>query len=211
MNLTAIMPARSEAWIIGLSARVALLWCDNLVVLDHASEDDTQLIVNQIASEHPGRVFVMSEPLAQWDEMDHRQRLLDFARGIGSTHVAPVDADEVLAGDMLPKIRTQIERLPPGQFCSAKMRNLHNGIGEFRSDNSPFGSMAGTMLAFADAPQLRWQALGGVSAPPALPDGLPSRPDAAGWRDYASAICGLAPPDGKTSTLQVHGAAEVPE
>lgn len=161
MILSAIMPARSEAWVLGLSARAALVWNDNLILLDHASSDETPRIAAQLADEYPGRVYILTEPLTQWDEMDHRQRLLDFARGIGSTHVSVPDADEILCGDMLPKIRTHIERLQPGHFVSAKMRNLYNGINEFRSDDSPFGSRAGTMLAFADAPNLRWKARGG--------------------------------------------------
>jgi hypothetical protein len=156
MMLTAIMPARNESWVLGLSARAALMYCDNLVILDHASEDETVAIVAALMEENPGRIHLISEPDPAWNEMNHRQRLLEYARGLGATHIAPVDADEILAGDMLPTIRDHIQALKPGHFLSTKMRNLHRSIGEYRSDDSPFGSMAGTMLAFADSPHLSW-------------------------------------------------------
>ena len=161
MNLTAIMPARNEAWVLGLSARAALTWCDSIVILDHASEDETIAIVCGLMDEFRGRVSFLGEPSPVWNEMNHRQRLLDFARELGATHIAPVDADEVLAGDMLADIRGHIEALRPGQFLSCKMRNLHRSIDCYRSDNSPFGSMAGTMLAFADSPGMAWAARNG--------------------------------------------------
>ena len=41
MKLICLMPARNEDWIIGLSARAALMWCDELIVMDHASTDRT--------------------------------------------------------------------------------------------------------------------------------------------------------------------------
>jgi glycosyltransferase involved in cell wall biosynthesis len=157
MNLVAIMPARNEDWVIGLSARAVLHWCDSLVILDHASDDRTREIAMQISDEHPGRVSVLIENDANWAEMHQRQRLLEFARGLGATHVAPVDADEVLAGDMLPTIRGEISRLQPGQFLGLPMRNLHRSIHQYRSDVSDFGSRAGSMLAFADANGLTWE------------------------------------------------------
>jgi glycosyltransferase involved in cell wall biosynthesis len=161
MNLTAIMPARNEGWVLGLSARAALKWCDSIVVLNHASRDETGAIIDAMAAEFPGRVYGLHIEEDGWAEMSHRQQLLEFARALGSTHIAPVDADEVLAGDQLPTIRERIERLRPGQFCGIPMRNLHRSIHQYRADNSPFGSQAGTMLAFADHPTLNWHAKNG--------------------------------------------------
>ena len=95
------MPARNEAWCIGLSARVALLWCDELVILNHASTDETVDIVAELQREHPSRVHLISVPVDTWTEMEHRQMLLDRARMAGATHIAIVDADEILTGDLL--------------------------------------------------------------------------------------------------------------
>lgn len=155
------MPARNEGWVLGLSARAALMWCDNLVVLNHASRDETGRIIETLTEEYPGRVYGFRIEEDGWAEMSHRQQLLEFARAIGSTHIAPVDADEILAGDMLPTIRQRIEQLRPAQFCGIPMRNLHRSINQYRCDNSPFGSQAGTMLAFADHISLHWQSKNG--------------------------------------------------
>ena len=57
MKLVCLMPCRNEDWIIGLSARAALMWCDHLVVLDHASTDDTQAIIYDLMGEYPGRII----------------------------------------------------------------------------------------------------------------------------------------------------------
>src|SRR5580704_9704047 len=100
MNLIAVMPARNEAWVVGCSLRIALLWCDEVIVLDHASTDRTAEIVAEIAEQNPGRVHVISESCADWPEMSHRQRLLETARQQKATHVAIVDADEVLTGNL---------------------------------------------------------------------------------------------------------------
>jgi glycosyltransferase involved in cell wall biosynthesis len=161
MNLTAIMPARNEGWVLGLSARSALKWCDALVVLDHASTDDTPELLESLAKEYPGRVYTISVDDPSWPEMAHRQQLLEFARAIGSTHIAPVDADEVLAGEMLPIVRGRVEQLGAGKYIGTPMRNLHRSIHQYRCDNSPFGSQAGTMLAFCDHPSLYWQSKDG--------------------------------------------------
>lgn len=171
MHLTAIMPCRNESWILGLSARAALMYCDSIVIGNHASTDDTAAIIDALYREFPGRVHFIEFAGPEWREMDHRQSLLDFVRALGATHIAPIDADEVLCGDMLPTIREDIEKLTPGQFCGIKMRNLHRSIAEYRSDNSPFGSQAGTMLAFADGAGLCWAAKNGYQHHSRSPQG----------------------------------------
>src|SRR5215475_9209519 len=105
MKLTAIMPVRNEEWILGLSARVALEWCDELVVLNHCSFDRTHAILEEISRE-TGRVRFAAHNTSQWREMEHRQQLLDIARHYEATHIALIDADEVLCADSLPGIRS---------------------------------------------------------------------------------------------------------
>lgn len=114
MKIVATMPVRNEAWVLGLSARALLRWVDHLVILEHASTaDDTKGIVDEIAVEHPGRVNVLTERDPTWEEMRHRQRLLDEARKQGATHIAMVDADEVLSANLLPVIRDFYAALLP--------------------------------------------------------------------------------------------------
>ena len=99
MKLIATMPVRNEAWIIGLSARVALQWCDELCIGNHASTDRTGDILGELQFDFPGRVHVVSYPETVWTEMQHRQTLLEMARIHRATHIAIVDADEILTGN----------------------------------------------------------------------------------------------------------------
>ncbi len=157
MKLIAIMPARNEDWIIGLSGRVALRWCDELVVLDHASTDRTGIILREIADEHPGRVTILEEPDACWAEMSHRQRLLDAARIRGATHVALVDADEVVTANVLRAVREATEDLLPGQVLRTPMRAMWRDPHHYRIDPANVFSNATIALSFADRPGLCWQ------------------------------------------------------
>ncbi len=100
MKLIATMPVRNEDWILGLSGRVALSWCDEVVFLNHASTDQTVDILAELQHEYPGRVHIISDPDMKWAEMTQRQAMLELARAKGATHIAIVDADEVLTGDL---------------------------------------------------------------------------------------------------------------
>ena len=93
MKLVALTPVRNESWVLGASLRSTLLWCDHVVVLNHASNDNTAGIIYDVSEEFPGKVTALSEPDPVWKEMDHRQRLLRIGREIGGTHFALVDAD----------------------------------------------------------------------------------------------------------------------
>jgi len=119
MKLIATMPVRNEAWVLGLSARVALMWCDELVILNHRSEDESVDIIADLQRENPGRVHLLSAPDPQWSEMQHREMMLDLARGKLATHIAIVDADEVLTGNL-----TDIWRRPLGTAESWQMLQL---------------------------------------------------------------------------------------
>ena len=113
MNLIATMPVRNESWILGLSARAALMWVDHLVLCDHRSTDNTPAICDQVVAEHPGRVTVIQWPDEEWTEMAQRQFMLDKARDLGASHIALVDADEILTANLLPSIRIMITSTPP--------------------------------------------------------------------------------------------------
>jgi hypothetical protein len=154
MHLAAIMPVRSEAWVLGLSARVALHWCDSLVILDHASTDSTPAIIEQLQREYPGRVL-SARVEGHWDEMGHRQMTLEAARAAGATHLAIIDADEVLTGNLLKTIRPHIENLLPGFILQIPGYNLRGGIHRFHA-NGIWGNRIFS-LAFKDDGQANWQ------------------------------------------------------
>lgn len=161
MKLVATMPLRNEAWIVGMSARIVLQWCDALVVLLHASTDRTAEILLEVAQEHPGRVFLIAESGSVWKEMDHRQRLLDAARSIGATHIAITDADEVLTANHLPTVRDRIESLLPGKYLQAGMPCMWRGLDQFRIDGRIWADRQDLVIAFADRPDLNWQPVNG--------------------------------------------------
>lgn len=161
MKLVSITPARNEAPMLGLSLRALLQWVDAAVVLVHASTDNTLDIAHDVAAEYPNRVHILIQNDPVWREMRDRQMLLNAARQLRATHIAPVDADEVLTGNLLPTIRADVERLDYGRFLGIPMKNLHRSIHQYRSDNGIWGARAGTMLAFRDSPELSWQSTDG--------------------------------------------------
>ena len=109
MKIVATMAVRNEDWILGFSARAALMWVDHLVIRDHCSTDRSREIEAQIAEEYPDRVTVLLDDNPVWEEMRHRQEMLEEARRHGATHIAIVDADEVLSSNLLGRIRQMVE------------------------------------------------------------------------------------------------------
>lgn len=156
MRLIALMAVRNESWVLGLSLRAVLRWCDSVVVLNHASTDDSVGIVIDVAEEHPGRVHLITEDNPVWLEMNQRQRMLEKARELGATHLAYVDADEVLTANLIPLMRPELEAMPPAGFLQLPMPCMWRSLYKYRDDPSPFGRSV-TMVAFRDDPSLSWQ------------------------------------------------------
>lgn len=178
MNLVAIMPVRNEDWILGLSARALLRWVDSLVILDHASTDTTRQIIWDVSMEHPGRVVCLAESGTEWREMAHRQQLLDAARDLKATHIAIVDADEVLSGDLLPTIRAYIERTPANAVFQLPWMCLRGSIDRVHHGGT-WGN-ADVSCAFRDDPRWHWssESRGGYDFHHRHPMGRPFAPHA---------------------------------
>lgn len=162
------MPVRNEAWILGLSARVALQWCDSLVLLDHVGSEATSEPFCDFAqdNDYRDRLHLMRVG-GDWNEMKHRHAMLERARREGATHVALVDTDEVLTGNLLeptpqmhgsaPRespIRNMVGVLRPGHILQLPLYNLRNGIEQYHS-NGIWGRRI-TSVAFADDAELNW-------------------------------------------------------
>ncbi len=156
MKLTALMPARNEDWILGLSARAVMRWVDSLIILDHCSTDRTRRIAFEVAAEYPGRVITLCEEDPVWEEMRHRQILLATAREHGATHIALVDADEVLSGNLLPTIRQKIAATPAGSILQVPWLCLRNSIDQYHA--SGIWAQQDVSMAFADDPVYHWTA-----------------------------------------------------
>ncbi len=179
MKLICLMPARNEDWVLGLSARAALMWCDYLVVMLHRSVDESENLLHSVIQETdedcgpgPGsgrlvkrRVIVLKDEGRHWQEMRLRQELLEVGRKLGGTHFALVDADEVLTGDLLPRIRRLVEHTEPGSILmlpwlcmkceydpepSAQIPNLVMSSGMWNEQRAS--------TAFPDNPVYHWAA-----------------------------------------------------
>jgi hypothetical protein len=154
MKLVGIMPVRNEDWILGLSARVALKWCDVLIMGLHNCIDQSEEIADHLMmDEKHDRVISVNLPPGPWDEMRHRQILLEMARHQGATHIAIVDADEVLTANLWGSVRNMIPQ-SPGIILSLPGFNLR-GSRSLYHDNGVWGKRWFS-LAFQDEPRLRW-------------------------------------------------------
>jgi len=154
MRIIAIMPCRNSGWILGLSARAVLQWCDELLVLNHASTDDTDRVCEQVCHETGGRLRCWWKDDNQWPEMEHRQFLLEKARERGATHIVTVDDDEVLTANMLPEIRGIIERLRPEYTLQLPWLCLRGGIDKYHA--SGIWSQSYASVAWQDDPRCHW-------------------------------------------------------
>lgn len=154
MKIIAMMPARNEGWVLGLSLRAALRWCDEVVLGLHACEDDTNSILGSLPPDEALRVEVLTFTETDWPEMAHRQQLLEAARRRGATHLAIVDADEVLTSDLQPAIRQLIAATPTDSILSLPLYNLRGGVHQYHA-NGVWGKRW-LSLAFVDDLQLGW-------------------------------------------------------
>jgi len=168
------MPARNEAWIIGLSARAVLMWCDLLIVGNHRSTDGTRRLLEEIAVESGGRLLIADCQDEQWEEMKHRQALLDIARNYEATHIVMVDADEVLTGNTIPEMRYVIEKLRPGQTMVLPWRCLRGVLDRYHADG--VWGTAEVSMAFLDEPRCHWAARDGYDFHHRHPMGRPYAP-----------------------------------
>jgi len=153
MKVVSLMPVRNEAWVLGFSARVALMWCDEIVFASHWPEDRSHEIMNELFHEHPGRVTIREDRSQQWKEMEQRQMLLNCARERGATHIAIVDADEVLCGGTNPYARNG-DLAVPGEILQLPGYNLRGSLNRYHSNG--IWANRWFSVAFSDDKRLHW-------------------------------------------------------
>jgi hypothetical protein len=158
MKVIGLMTARNEDWILGLTLRGAMLIADEMIVLDHASTDDTFLIIHEVAQEYPGRIHYQRRDHPVWREATIRQGLLEDGRRLGGTHFWMTDADELVAGNVLPQIRPMWSTLEPGDFISIPWFPIWRSLDRCRRDKNNHWCANRTAYGLRDHPQLRYQA-----------------------------------------------------
>jgi glycosyl transferase family 2 len=132
MRLIGMMACRNEDWVIQTAIRVAMEWCDALVVLDHSSTDDTPHILEYLKeSQFKDRLICLSEADPSWSEMRHRQAMLEAARSAGATHLAIIDADELLTANMWERVRGEADRMRPNQLMQLPGYNLRGSLDKY--------------------------------------------------------------------------------
>lgn len=163
MKLIGLMVCRNGSWVLGCSLRVALRWCDEVVILDHGSSDDTPDIISDVCREHPGRVHTIRVRATDgWLEQTHRQMVFQRARDLGGTHFAIIDDDEVPTGHLLANhgdaLRALLENhAPVGWMAALREIPMWGSLDTWRTDGA-FHPRHGRqiILGFADAPNLHW-------------------------------------------------------
>ncbi len=133
-----------------------------MICADHGSTDNSREIMEQIADETK-RVVIRDDREPEWREMEQRQMLLNKARECGATHIAIVDADELLTGNLLerhaygenqPLIRRIIEAHPPRTCLQLPMYQLRGSLDRYHA-NGIWGNRW-LSVAFQDDPKLSW-------------------------------------------------------
>jgi glycosyltransferase involved in cell wall biosynthesis len=156
-KVIALTATRNEDWVLGLSLRVSLSYCDAVVVTDHGSTDRTAQIIDEAQAEFPERAISTRRASdKEWMEMDIRQEMLDRGRGLGGTHFVIVDADEVPTGNLFSRLRELALKPARGCFVSLPMIATYHSPGVFRWDG-PWGDSSRIPWAFHDSPALRWK------------------------------------------------------
>jgi hypothetical protein len=124
--------------------------------------------------EYPDRVWALVENDPVWEEMRHRQRLLNAARSIQATHIVTIDADEVLSANLLPHARDIVADIPPGSVLQLPWITCRDSI--HQQHRSGLWAEQHASAAFEDHPQLHWEQRNGYDFHQRAPMGRPERP-----------------------------------
>jgi hypothetical protein len=156
-KVVALTATRNEDWVLGLSLRVSLSYCDAVVITDHGSTDRTAQIIREAQAEFPDRqISIRRVDDKEWMEMDIRQEMLDRGRQLGGTHFVIVDADEVPTGNLFPDLRKLALKSTAGCFVSLPMIATYHSPNVYRWDG-PWGETNRIPWAFGDSAALRWK------------------------------------------------------
>ena len=159
------MIVRNEDWCLEAAVVAALDWCDQICILLHSCTDRSQEIVDRLCQlyNQPSlrRIVWMTKEDSEWNEMAHRQELLEAARLDAPTHFAIIDADEILCATLLPTIRRAIEELPEKTALQVPWIILRGSLHRYHV-NGQWGK-GWRSIAFKDSPDLHWEATASIT------------------------------------------------
>lgn len=158
MKLIGLMHVRDEQWILALSLPAALQFVDEVVILDHASTDDTPRIIRCQGEAHSGRVHPIAWEGTFYNETAVRQRLLDVGRERSGTHFFMLDADEILTANLIEPMRTHIASMQPGEAMELPWLAMWGSLDAYRDDQSVWSNNT-KLFAFADTPGVAYRPL----------------------------------------------------
>jgi hypothetical protein len=160
MKIVATIPTRNSGWSIGFTARAALMWCDAAVIMDHATSDPlTATVLADLNREYPHRITILYDNDSNWNEMDQRDRMLTCARGYHqATHVALLDDDELVTGNLIPRMRGWCESLAENWALELPQINVRRGIDTMHTKG--VWAEQHTLTVFRDDPRYHWKAAG---------------------------------------------------
>jgi len=172
MKLIGLCLVRNESWILGMTARAAMRWCDSLLIFMDRCTDNTDRIVKDLVREFtPNRIaFQHTEQAEHWKEQDIRQQMLVDGRNMGGTHFAMIDADEAITHNQLENAKNWTAILKPGQVLDLPMICPHRGLDKYRDDHTVW-SRSQLSVSFCDRPDLSWKPRGGYHFHQRCPQG----------------------------------------
>lgn len=159
-KIIGLMTVRNEEWILPFSLRAALMWVDEVVLVDHQSIDSTPEIIEWARREWPGRIHDRRIMDPEWNEMDHRQHSLELGRSVGGTHFAVIDADEALTSNIRDAYRECLLGLDKGKVLLCPMVPVWRSPTTYRVDPCVW-TRAWPMVGFADSPRMCWRTKSG--------------------------------------------------
>lgn len=160
MKIVGMIPARNESWCLEASLRAALEWCDAVVVFLHACTDDSESVAMRVRDELPEeqrsclQIAVCED--RKWDEMGHRQRILEIGREMKGTHFAMIDADEILTHYISrARIRSLVHNLKDGEMLTLPLYNLRGSLHSYHANG--IWSDRWVSVAFRDQASAHWR------------------------------------------------------
>ena len=157
MRIIGLMVARSEAWILPASIPAALQWLDGLVILDHASGDNTNQVICSFESDIiAGKIVTSRIDSPNWDESTYRKVALSHGREMGGTHFCVLDSDEMLTPTFYDLLKSEAAAMQPGDLLRLPWLQCWRSLDQYRSDASTFGH-AGVNFLFCDSPELKYE------------------------------------------------------